>query len=321
MDLTREALRPGVVYADPYGHTLMIARWCPQNSGESGRMLAVDAQPDGTIGIKRFWRGSFFYRNGDQFGESGFKAFRPLVEVNGRLRPLNNAQIQEDSRFLSPAPTLATQTPAQFYDRMDRIINPQPLDPVQAYYEIHKAVYERLQARGLSVANGEAFKQLNGSRVIPMPEGEEIFRTTGPWEEYATPVRDLKLLIALDVLLDFPDRIKRHPESFSLPDGLSAWQPQEQLLRKHLEWAEEFFIVYTDSGGKEQRLTIRETLGRMEELEMAYNPNDCIEIRWGEKEKNLSLSAAGVRRAPREQRLRMENMRRWFRNRTFPVFR
>ena len=52
--------------------------------------------------------------------------------------------------------------------------------------------------------------------VIPMPDGAKIFETTGPWEDYATPSRDMRLLIAMNVLLALPDRIVKHPELFNL---------------------------------------------------------------------------------------------------------
>ena len=49
-----------------------------------------------------------------------------------------------------------------------------------------------------------------------MPDGAKIFETTGPWEDYATPSRDMRLLIAMNVLLGLPDRIVKHPELFNL---------------------------------------------------------------------------------------------------------
>ena len=33
-----------------------------------------------------------------------------------------------------------------------------------------------------------------------MPDGPAIFETTGAWEDFATPSRDLRLLIAMDVV-------------------------------------------------------------------------------------------------------------------------
>ncbi len=83
LPLTRKDLRPGAVFADPYGHTLTIVRWVPQSAKSPGLLLAVDAQPDGTIGIKRFWEGNFLFNTREVVGEPGFKAFRPIV-LDGR---------------------------------------------------------------------------------------------------------------------------------------------------------------------------------------------------------------------------------------------
>ena len=59
--LTQEALRPGTVYADPYGHVMMLVQRVPQSADAAGVFLAVDAEPDGTITRKRFWRGNFLF--------------------------------------------------------------------------------------------------------------------------------------------------------------------------------------------------------------------------------------------------------------------
>ena len=91
--LTRRALRPGTVYADPYGHTYTLVRWVPQTRGKPGLLLGVDAQPDGTIGVKRFWKGNFLFTTEDVVGEPGFKAFRPIAVESGRPRLLTNAEI------------------------------------------------------------------------------------------------------------------------------------------------------------------------------------------------------------------------------------
>jgi hypothetical protein len=49
-------------------------------------LLAVDAQPDGTIGIKRFWRGNFLFTSSEIIGAPGFKAFRPIIQEDGKLK-------------------------------------------------------------------------------------------------------------------------------------------------------------------------------------------------------------------------------------------
>lgn len=89
--LTPEALRPGVVFADPYGHTLILVKKIPQSGNKPGLLLSVDAQPDGTVAVKRFWKGNFLFTTDGVVGEPGFKTFRPIVLENNQLRlPKNN---------------------------------------------------------------------------------------------------------------------------------------------------------------------------------------------------------------------------------------
>lgn len=77
--LTQKALQPGTVYADPYGHVLMLVHRVPELNGTPGVFLAVDAEPDGSITRKRFWRGNFLFVHNPALGSPGFKHFRPIV--------------------------------------------------------------------------------------------------------------------------------------------------------------------------------------------------------------------------------------------------
>ena len=63
VELSRQTLWPGTVYADPYGHVLVLTQWLPQTSGRPGLLLAVDAQPDNSVNRKRFWEGTFLFAN------------------------------------------------------------------------------------------------------------------------------------------------------------------------------------------------------------------------------------------------------------------
>ncbi|MFP6686664.1 MAG: NlpC/P60 family protein, partial [Polyangiaceae bacterium] len=93
--LDRRALRPGAVFADPYGHILIIADWVPQGVGSYGVLVGADAQPDGTVGRRRFWRGSFLFKPDTTEAGAGFKAFRPIRYRGGRMRALKNEKITE----------------------------------------------------------------------------------------------------------------------------------------------------------------------------------------------------------------------------------
>src|SRR5690606_34381190 len=140
---------------------------------------------------------------------------------------------------------------------------------------------------------------------------------TGPWEDYATPSRDLRLLIAIDVVRELPAEVERRPARFALPPGqppAAARKALEVILADELA-ARSF--SYRQSDDTEQTLSLAELVARAEALEVAYNPNDCVEIRWGAPPD--SAEAASCRRhAPAEQRERMATYRDWFRERRRP---
>lgn len=318
LPLRRDKLRPGTVFADPYGHTLMIVHWIPQTEDRSGRLLAVDAQPDGTIGIRRFWQGQFLFETKRGTGEPGFKAFRPVIQENEELRTLTNNEISDSPDYGDFSLQQQKMDAQDFYDLMDRLINPRPLDPVRAYRELHDAVHERLLARKRAVENGEKYMQKTNYRIVPMPSGARIFQTSGPWEDYSTPSRDMRLLIALDVLTDFPDKVARNPGAFVKSISKSIDELIKELNARHQEWAKELTITYRRSDGRPQTLDLADILNRREKLEMAYNPNDGVEIRWGAAEGSEEFASC-QRRAPDEQRRRMESYRQWFRSRLFPM--
>jgi hypothetical protein len=77
-------------------------------------------------------------------------------------------------------------------------------------------------------------------------------------------------------------------------------------------------ITYIRSNGAPQTLTLDEILKRKEAFEVAYNPNDCPEIRWGAPEGSAEFSTCGYR-APAAQQQRMKSIRTWFQKRFHPV--
>ena len=207
--LTQEALRPGTVYADPYGHVLMLVQRVPQSAGAAGVFLAVDAEPDGTVTRKRFWRGNFLFVHDPSLGSPGFKHFRPIVrEKNGALRRLTNAEIAKNPQYGDFSLEQSQLGAEDFYDRMDDVMSPEPLDPMRAMMGAITALEEQVKTRATAVENGRKFQ--NGGRGdAAMPDGPAIFETTGAWEDFSTPARDFRLLIAIDVVRGFPDRVAR----------------------------------------------------------------------------------------------------------------
>lgn len=309
--LERSALWPGTLYADPYGHTLILVKWLPQRPGRPGRLLAVDAQPDNSMARKRFWEGTFLFAETPSAGP-GFKAFRPLTRTaGGALRPLSNSAL--DGRSGLPAFSLEQSglAPADFYARMERLINPDGLDPDEAYAATLAALMEQLKTRVDSVETGESFMRAHPGTVIPMPAGPAIFETTGAWEDYATPSRDMRLLIAMNVLEELPERIRRYPDLYVLRgDSPEAAAARIELL--HTESIERNAIEYRRSDASPWRLTVADIYSRRPGLQIAYNPNDCVERRWGAAPGSADYSTCR-RQAPAEQRRQMEEYRPWFR--------
>ena len=316
--LTRDALRPGTVFADPYGHTLILVRWVPQTDDRPGVLLSVDAQPDGTVGIKRFWKGNFLFTTTDVIGDPGFKAFRPIILNNGQPRLLKNKEISAESGWKPYSLQQQAMTGEVFYHTMERLINPKPLDPEAALLDLIKALHEQLIVRVTSLANGEAYLKSHPGEVIAMPGGTAgVFQAGGQWEDFSTPNRDLRLLIAMDAVLDFPDKVLRSPDDFKLSKLSSAQNVKKNLEDFLAQKLTELSITYIRTNGAEQKLTLGEILKRREAFEMAYNPNDCIEVRWGAPENSEERSTCH-RHVSEGQLEKMRSVRGWFKKRLHP---
>ena len=178
------------MYADPFGHVLVLAQRVSQSDGAAGVFLAVDAQPDGTVARKRFWRGNFLFAQDRALGSPGFKRFRPIVrEANGGLRRLTNDEIAKNPQYGDYSLDQSKLGAEDFYDRMDDVMSPAPLDPLRAMKEAITSLDEQVKTRVNSVENGRKFQ--NSKRGdADMPDGASIFETTGAWEDFATPSRD-----------------------------------------------------------------------------------------------------------------------------------
>jgi hypothetical protein len=315
--LSEDSLRPGTVYADPYGHILILVKRVPQTGEGAGLFLAVDGQPDGTVARKRFWRGNFLFAQDPALGSPGFKRFRPIVrEKNGTLRRLSNEEIAKNPDYGDYSPEQAALQVEEFYDRMDDVMSPAPLDPLRALTEAITALEEQVRARVKSVENGRLYLA-GGGKNVDMPDGASIFETTGAWEDFATPSRDLRLLIAIDVVRGFPERVARRPERYAMPEGKSAAEVKAELeatLAKELA-ARKFSYTRTDDSP--WTLSLKDVLDRIAGLEMAYNINDCAELRWGAPEGSEEAGTC-KRRASTAQRQKMSEYRAWFSERRRP---
>jgi hypothetical protein len=295
----------------------VLAKRVAQTGDAAGVFLAVDGQPDGTVARKRFWRGNFLFAQDPSLGSPGFKRFRPIVaQKNGTLRRLTNAEIAQDPRYGDFSVEQSKLSVEDFYDRMDDVMSPAPLDPMRAMQEVITALEEQVKTRVTSVENGRKYQNGGGAEVA-IPNGASIFETTGAWEDFSTPSRDLRLLIAIDVVRGFPDRVARRPERYAMPAGKSVADVKtelESLLASELAARK---VSYTRSDGSQWPLALKDVADRSAALEMAYNVNDCVELRWGASDKSDEASTC-KRRASGAQRGKMAEYRSWFHERRRP---
>ena len=321
--LERSSLAPGTVYADPYGHVLIVTKWFPQGSGaeDYGILMAAEAQPDGTVGRRRFFPGSFLFDPSTKDVGAGFKALRPLSaeRVDGRLQlvALDNAALAKSHVFPRFSKQQYEGSKDDFYDRVDRLINPAPLDPHARMTSLLAALEEAVHRRVLAIDNGETYMNTPGHGPVPMPNGYDIFETEGPWEDFATPSRDMRLLIAIDTVLALPAQVRKAPERFKL-SGRGQAEAAAKTLEAALaaELARRTF-EYTRSDGSKQRLRLQDVVERSAAIEVGYNPNDCVELRWGAAQGSPE-AATCKRHTPPDQRQRLERYRQWFHTRTRP---
>ena len=315
--LKQETLRPGTVYADPYGHVLMIVRRVAQTPDAAGIILAVDGQPDGTVARKRYWRGNFLFAQDPALGGPGFKRFRPIAHgSNGSLRRLTNEEIEKNPQYADFSLDQSRLGIEDFYDRMDDVMSPSPLDPLTAMKDAITSLEEQVKVRVNSVENGRKF-QNKGKGEASMPDGPAIFETVGAWEDFSTPARDLRLLIALDVVRGYPERVARRPDRYAMPAGKSVADVKaelESVLASELATRK---VSYTRSDDSQWTLAIKDVMDRAPAFEMAYNPIDCVELRWGAPASS-DEAAPCKRHAPSAQRAKMEKYRAWFHERRRP---
>jgi hypothetical protein len=124
-------------------------------------------------------------------------------------------------------------------------------------------------------------------------------------------------LIAMDVVRGYPERVARRPERYAMPQGKSVADVKAELASVLASELAARKFSYPRSDGSPWTLTLKDVIHRAADLEMAYNVNDCVELRWGAPEQSEEASTC-KKRAPRAQRAKMTDYRAWFAERRRP---
>jgi hypothetical protein len=115
----------------------------------------------------------------------------------------------------------------------------------------------------------------------------------------------------------FPERVARRPERYAMPKDKSVDAVKAELEATLASELAARNFAYTRTDGSQWTLALKDVLDRITALEMAYNVNDCVELRWGATEGSEEASPC-KRRAPQAQRAKMSEYRAWFSERRRP---
>lgn len=307
--LDRESLRPGTVFVDSGGHLIMITQWESQTGSAMGALYGMDAHPDRTVTHKRFSPGTFVFNH--RVRTDGFKAFRPVALRKGKVEFLSNEEIAKSGFMPYSTEQAHVTTGPRFYTTVSKILNPRPLDPGEVLKSKVEVLFAATLERVEAVQLGVEYMARRRWSVVSMPKGARIFETTGPWETYSTPARDLRYFLALDDVMKFPATAVRNLELYKVKPGQSRKRLRRKLaaLRDRLLGKKRF--RYTRSDGSHWTLTLKKLADRQKELEMSYNPNDCPEIRWAAPKGSYERRPCR-QKAPRNQWYKMRKVRHWF---------
>ncbi len=308
--LSRASLRPGTPFIDAFSHVSIIVAWAPSTHG-GRRLIVADAQPSGMVSLHRYVEGRLVYRAGR--GGVGFQWYRPTARLpNETYAPVSTVGLsRRPDAHLRPAPGEAQRTEAAFAETLDTLEDPQPREPVARYRELHDALLDALQTREQIVREGFQ-RRLAMPSDTPVPTSARmLFHGVGVWEADATPCRDLRLLGFLRNVASFPQAVESNPARYERPPGETPAALRSRLEALGAGWSDELGVTYIRSDGTPFRLSLREVNARRSLFEIAYNPNDCPEVRWGAPAGSEEQRSC-TQRAPADQRRTMAGYRSWF---------
>lgn len=95
-----------------------------------------------------------------------------------------------------------------------------------------------------------------------------IFETTGAWEEYSTPARGFRLLIAIVVVRSFSCRFVRRSGRYAMREGMSVEDVKRELQSVLASELPSHKLSYIRSDGSQWTLSLKNVIGRAMDFEM-----------------------------------------------------
>ncbi len=299
--ITREAVRPGVLAYDIYGHVGIV-----YDILDDGRILVIASHPDRSV--TRTTYGANFLRSKPDLG-AGLKGWRPIrLEgaraladgsfVGGKIRGMKNSEIALYSmeQFLGNKPSpdgdwrygdfVVKDRTVNYYDFVrrslaDSAFRYNPIEELRyGMQTICGAVRDRKVAVERAVSAGFP-KQAHPERLPP-----NIYGTYGPWEGYSTPSRDARLKVSF---IDLKRTTKELVDHYNSGDSDVRYDG-ENLARDLWEAFQSEKEACTFTYWRSDDSRIRMTLGHVQDRlwELSFDPYHCPERRWGAAGEELA---------------------------------
>ena len=283
-------VRPGTVFYDPNGHAAVVCGIEPD-----GTVRFLDAHPDQSV--TRIVLGEKLSPQTHSH-RGGFLAFRPIRSHRGRV-------FYEHRYERLPGFSSEQYDFGDDYHLMVKLrMASQLLNPVRDLEKhIREDTYQEALDRGAAVDRGWAVGELS---AIPLPPN--IYSCIGPWEDLATPGRDIRLRLSM---LSIPNKMAGYLRlAQTEPDALVAtMRDPGDLARELVAVQERLFaelsITYRNSRGQPVRLSLDDIEKRL--FRLSFDPNHPPELRWGATGRELATALSGEAR----YRAGYEAQQRW----------
>lgn len=327
--INREAVRPGVLAYDIYGHVGIV-----YDILDDGRVLVIASHPDRSVTRTTF--GANFLRSKPDLG-AGLKGWRPIrLEgarqqadgsfAGGKIRAAKNADIPEYSmeQFIGNQPDpngdwqygdfVVGGRTLNYYDFVRRSL----AAPGFAYNPVEELRYGMQTLCG-SVRDRKVAVERAVAAGFPRQEHPErlppnIYGTYGPWEGYSTPSRDARLKVSFIDLKRTVSELVDHFNSGDTDVSYTGDNLPLDLWNAFLAEKDACTFTYWRSDDSRIRMNLGHVQDRLWDL--SFDPFHCPERRWGASGDELATCTDD------EVKTRWYNAQQWLRyqaERTYDV--
>lgn len=287
--LERKNIAPGTVAYDPSGHAAIV-----YSIEKDGRIKMMDAHPDNSI--TRITFDEKFTRSRPAHG-AGLKNWRPELNRQPTAQLAGFSTEEFNKAFALGGESLS------FYDylRAQMAGGSLQFNPVQEVKSMMTEICSNIHDREYAVNASLKAGIQNKSQPSRLPNN--IYGTSGEWEEYSSPSRDARLKVAfvqlrieaerfLTMHRQKSKRIVYAQKASKYSAGCNADDSScflaASMMEAYAEVASNPSCVFTyqNSAGKAVSLAYTDVAERL--FKLSFDPYHCAELRWGATGQELS---------------------------------